>query len=285
MKLHIVIQYAAISIATLSQLANARVLDDYTRISQRQVTESPFYPKNLEDLTLVRAAYDELGHQIQGKLYRVIPECLPMITSKVAGSGSICPARDDILAGLIRESFRQLSIRIPQLRAGIGATPPNGVAPVSWKDFNDNYSKLDDAITFALREIQKQACLILADTDTKTSDAVYGGTMTPATIRGTTITVTSLQDSFVQIDFILENGIASKRFDEPAQDTTEDIFRKLGDTRALFMVLGGVNNVQSVTMGAQVCINMLAELATAGLIGGLGGILTGSGGGLPPFQS
>ncbi|KAF3190951.1 hypothetical protein TWF225_001916 [Orbilia oligospora] len=246
MKLPSVIQYAVVSGVTLFRFSAARVLDNPARLSSRQSTESPFYPRNLEDLTLVRAAYDELGHQIQTKLYKASPECLHMVTDKLEATGSICPARDNIL------------------------------------EFNDNYSKLDGAITFALREIQKQACLILADTDTKTSDAVYGGTMTPATINGTSITVTSLQDSFVQIDFILENGIDPKSFDQPAQATTEDIFSKLRDTRALFVTLGKINDVQSLTTGAQQCISLLAELAAAALMGGLGGILTGSsGGGLP----
>ncbi|KAF3092579.1 hypothetical protein TWF569_009015 [Orbilia oligospora] len=282
MKLPSVIQYAVVSGVTLFRFSAARVLDNPARLSSRQSTESPFYPRNLEDLTLVRAAYDELGHQIQTKLYKASPECLHMVTDKLEATGSICPARDNILVGLIRETFKQLSIRLPRLRSRIGVAPSNGVAPVSWQEFNDNYSKLDGAITFALREIQKQVCLILADTDTKTSDAVYGGTMTPATINGTSITVTSLQDSFVQIDSILENGIDPKSFDQPAQATTEDIFSKLRDTRALFVTLGKINDVQSLTTGAQQCISLLAELAAAALIGGLGGILTGSsGGGLP----
>ncbi|KAF3180032.1 hypothetical protein TWF751_011602 [Orbilia oligospora] len=243
MKLPSVIQYAVVSGVTLFRFSAARVLDNPARLSSRQSTESPFYPRNLEDLTLVRAAYDELGHQIQTKLYKASPECLHMVTDKLEATGSICPARDNILVGLIRETFKQLSIRLPRLRSRIGVAPSN---------------------------------------DTKTSDAVYGGTMTPATINGTSITVTSLQDSFVQIDFILENGIDPKSFDQPAQATTEDIFSKLRDTRALFVTLGKINDVQSLTTGAQQCISLLAELAAAALMGGLGGILTGSsGGGLP----
>ncbi|KAK6357754.1 hypothetical protein TWF718_002062 [Orbilia javanica] len=279
MKLKSIFQYAAISGATLFQLVSAGTLKFSPQILRRGDNKSPFYPRNLEDLTLVRAAYDEIGHQIQAQLYTASPECLPMITDKLEGTGSTCPARDTTLVKIIRECFRQLSIRLPRLREGIGATPPNGVAPVSWKDFNDNYSKLGDAITFALREIQKQACLILADTDTKTYDAVYGGSMTPAMIRGVPITVTSLQDSFIKISSTLENGIAPKVLDEPAQGTTEDVFKKLGQTRSLFVTLGKINDVQSLTTGAQQCLSLLAELAAAALIGGIGGILTGSGGG------
>ncbi|KAK6508794.1 hypothetical protein TWF481_003564 [Arthrobotrys musiformis] len=284
MKSRTMLQYAAIGGVALFHLGTARVLKNPIQIFQRRETISPFYPATLEDLTLVRAAYDELGNSIKAKLYRPSPECLPMATDKVEGMGSRCPFRDQILVDIIREAFRQLTVRFPRLRDGIAATPPAGVSPVSWKDFNDNYSKLDGAITFALREIEKQACYILADTKSQSYDAVYGGSKTPATIKGTPITVTSLQDSVVQFDFILENGISPRRLDEPAQFTTEDYFGKVKATRELFVVLGGINDVQSLSTGAQRCVSLLAEFAGTGLLDGLGGILTGSGaGGLPPL--
>ncbi|KAK6535789.1 hypothetical protein TWF281_000040 [Arthrobotrys megalospora] len=286
MKFLPVIQYAILVGTAIFQTGAARVPQDPVHILSRQEPVSPFYPSTLEDLTLVRAAYDELAHQIQAKLYKPSPECIPMTTDKLEGTGSICPARDNILVDLMRVCFRQLSIRLPRLRNGITATPPNGVSQVTWKDFNDNYSKLDDAVTFALREIEKQACLILADTDTKTSDAVYGGTMTPVMIRGIRITVTSVQDSWVQTDNILEGGIAPEVFDSRAENTNEDVFTKIKNTRELFMALGKINDVESLTTGAQQCVNLLAELAAAILVGGIGGILTGSGGGgLPSAPS
>ncbi|RVD80134.1 uncharacterized protein DFL_008041 [Arthrobotrys flagrans] len=218
------IQCSAVSGITLFQLGAAIVLGDPVQISPRtQDPVSPFYPSTLEDLTLVRAAYDELGHQIQAKLYKVIPERVPMVTDKLEGTGSICPAKDNILSDLIIESFRQLSVRFPRFRTGINATAPNGVAPISWKEFNDNYSKLDAAVTFTLKEIESNMIL--------------------AMICGIQIMVTNLQDSIVKLDFILENGIAPRTFDGPAQDTTEDIFGKIKATRELFATLGKINDV------------------------------------------
>ncbi|KAK6362586.1 hypothetical protein TWF730_000043 [Orbilia blumenaviensis] len=277
MKLLTTVHYAILSGVALFKAGTSRDIGNIntTQILPRQNTLSPFYPRNLEDLTLVRAAFDELGYQIGAKLNNIKLGCISMATDKLEGSGSVCPARDKIMVDLIQESFRQLSIRYPQLRSGITATPPNGVSPVSWDAFNDNYFKLNNALSFALKEIRKQACFILADTNSKTYDAVYGGTMTPAAVQGIELTVTSILDSWVDLDRILEGGIAPRAFDGRAQDLTEDGFQKIFRTKALFTMLGAINDLQSVTTGAQECVSLLAELTASLLIGGIGGALTG----------
>ncbi|KAF3939226.1 hypothetical protein ABW19_dt0210009 [Dactylella cylindrospora] len=254
-------------------------LNTSNRLVPRQNSLSPFYPITVTNLALVQAAAESLTTDIKRNLYGVPTECgLLSVLSKAEGDGSICPARDQRVYNYMLGALILFSERIPVLRAGVTATPPSGSVRITYTKFNAAYMKLGNALSVTLREIQKQACLIIADTDSLMFDAFYNGELFP---EGSNLS--TLYQSFIVTQASLLQ-VGPSAFDKTGREITEDIFAYLHETVDFFENLKSVSSTAGLTGVLQKCVGLATELVLGGGGGTIGGLIGGGSGGVgtPP---